>query len=167
MTPGFILSTLKCNNMIPQALKLHLQSIKLQRSFYSLNFCYFTYAMMSRFAKFQGFFRRPFSSMHIGGATYKFSTCKLVLAWSKEITLNKARCDSTSCSKATFMLTTPRTLPTRGANVGTVPGQQHTCYFNVRPLLKAERRDVLNEIDSIPNLDLRYSWSKNVTVCEG
>jgi hypothetical protein len=56
MTPGFILSTLKCNNMTPQALKLHLQSIKLKKSFYSLNFCYFAYAMMSRFAKFQGFF---------------------------------------------------------------------------------------------------------------
>jgi hypothetical protein len=41
--------------MTLRALKLYLQSIKLQK-FYSLNFCYFTCAMMSRFAKFQGFF---------------------------------------------------------------------------------------------------------------
>jgi hypothetical protein len=42
--------------MTPMTLKLHLQSIKLQKSFYSSNFCYFMCAMMSRFAKFQGFF---------------------------------------------------------------------------------------------------------------
>jgi hypothetical protein len=45
--PQFVLSTLKCNNMTPKALKLHLQSIKLQKSYYSLNFCYFTCAVMS------------------------------------------------------------------------------------------------------------------------
>jgi hypothetical protein len=56
MPPRFILSTLKCNNVTPKALKLHLQSIKLQKSIYSLNFFYFTCAMMSRFAKFQVFF---------------------------------------------------------------------------------------------------------------
>jgi hypothetical protein len=33
MTPQFILSTLKCNSATPKALKLHLQSIKLQKSF--------------------------------------------------------------------------------------------------------------------------------------
>jgi hypothetical protein len=37
----------KCNNMTTKALKLHLQSIKLQKSFYSSNFCYFTCAVMS------------------------------------------------------------------------------------------------------------------------
>jgi hypothetical protein len=41
--------------MTPKALKLHLQSIKLKKSFYSSNFCYFTCVMMSRFAKFQVF----------------------------------------------------------------------------------------------------------------
>jgi hypothetical protein len=34
MTSQLILSTLKCNSMTPKALKLHLQSIKLQKSFY-------------------------------------------------------------------------------------------------------------------------------------
>jgi hypothetical protein len=33
--------------MTPKALKLHLQSIKLQKSFYSSNFCYFTCAVMT------------------------------------------------------------------------------------------------------------------------
>jgi hypothetical protein len=49
----------------PQALKLHLQSIKLQKSFYSLNFCYFTCASDEvTICKISGvFFRRPFSSM--------------------------------------------------------------------------------------------------------
>jgi dsRNA-specific ribonuclease len=42
--------------MSPKALKLHLQSIKFQKSFYSLNFCYLMCAMTSRFAKFQVFF---------------------------------------------------------------------------------------------------------------
>jgi hypothetical protein len=37
--PQFILSTLKCNSMTPKALKLHLQSIKLFKSFYSSNLC--------------------------------------------------------------------------------------------------------------------------------
>jgi hypothetical protein len=56
MTPQFILSTLKCNNMTPKALKLHLESIKLQKSFYSSNFFNFTCSVMSRFAKLQVFF---------------------------------------------------------------------------------------------------------------
>jgi hypothetical protein len=56
MTPQFILSTLKCNSVTPKALKLHLQSIKLQKSFYSSNFCSFMCAVMLWYAKFQFFF---------------------------------------------------------------------------------------------------------------
>jgi hypothetical protein len=66
MTPRLILSTLKRNNMTPKALKLHLQSIKLQKSFYSSNFFYFTCAMMSRFAKFQVFFSLDHSHLWLG-----------------------------------------------------------------------------------------------------
>jgi hypothetical protein len=55
ITPQFVLSTLKCK-MTPKALILHLQSIKLQKSFYSSNFFNFTCAVMSWFAKFQVFF---------------------------------------------------------------------------------------------------------------
>jgi hypothetical protein len=54
--PQFILSTLKCNSVTPKDLKLHLQSIKLQNSFYSSNFCSFTCAVMLWFVKFQVFF---------------------------------------------------------------------------------------------------------------
>jgi hypothetical protein len=56
MTPQFILSTLKCNSLTPKALKPHIQSIKLQKSFYSSNFCSFTCAVMLWIAKFQVFF---------------------------------------------------------------------------------------------------------------
>jgi hypothetical protein len=77
-----IRATLKCNNMTPKALKLHLQSIKLQKSFYSLqsiklqksfyssNFCYFTCAMMSRFAKFQGFFSSTILIPEVNSSAY-------------------------------------------------------------------------------------------------
>jgi hypothetical protein len=47
ITPQLVLSTLKCNNMTPKALKLNLQSIRLQKSFYSLNFFCFMCTMMS------------------------------------------------------------------------------------------------------------------------
>jgi hypothetical protein len=58
MIPQFIASTLKCNSVTPKALKLHLQSIKLQKSFYSLNFCSFmcTVMLCKKYAKFQGCF---------------------------------------------------------------------------------------------------------------
>jgi hypothetical protein len=56
MTPQFILSTLKCNSVTPKALQLHLQSIKLQKSFYSSNFFSFMCAVMLWYAKFQFFF---------------------------------------------------------------------------------------------------------------
>jgi uncharacterized membrane protein SpoIIM required for sporulation len=55
ITPQFILSTLKCNSRTPKASKLHLQSIKFQKSFYSSIFCYFTCAVMLWFTKFQVF----------------------------------------------------------------------------------------------------------------
>jgi hypothetical protein len=48
--------TIKCNNTTPKALKLHLENIKLQKFFYSSICCYFTCAVMSRFAIFQCFF---------------------------------------------------------------------------------------------------------------
>jgi hypothetical protein len=50
------LDMLKCNTMSPKALKLYLQSIKLQKSFYSSNFLNFTCMVMLWFAKFQVFF---------------------------------------------------------------------------------------------------------------
>jgi hypothetical protein len=56
MIPQFILSSLKCKSVTPKALKLHLQSIKLQKSFYSSNFCSFMCAVMLWYAKFQFFF---------------------------------------------------------------------------------------------------------------
>jgi hypothetical protein len=46
ITPQFILSPLKCKSVNPKTLKLHLQSIKLQKSFYSSNFFSFTCAVM-------------------------------------------------------------------------------------------------------------------------
>jgi hypothetical protein len=64
--PQFILSTLKYNSMTPKALKLHLQSITLQKSFYSSNFCYFTYryVVIRRDSQnFIFFLFRPFSSL--------------------------------------------------------------------------------------------------------
>jgi hypothetical protein len=56
MTPQFVLSTLKCNNMTPKALKLHLQFMKPQKSYSSSNFFYFICTAMSWFAKFKVLF---------------------------------------------------------------------------------------------------------------
>jgi hypothetical protein len=82
MTPRFILSTLKCNNMTLRALKLHLHSIKFQKSFYSSNFFNFTCTMMSRFAKFQVFFS---STILIPASKFVFQIFKAIFLWTMPV----------------------------------------------------------------------------------
>jgi hypothetical protein len=85
---------------------------------------------------------------HIGGAPYKFPTCKLMLARSK-ITLNKARCDL--LFKSHFYAHNFTNITDPRCQCGHRSQSTTHVLFHC-PLLMAERRDFLNGINSIPNL---------------